>query len=68
MLNLILSIIKDNKKKEAKDLILKGFFNYSDQKKAINKAAKESSKDQKILLDKYNRLVDSRRDQCVCAK
>jgi hypothetical protein len=57
MINFILSIVKKNKNQEAKETILKEFFNYSDQKKAITKAARESANDQKILVEKYDRLV-----------
>ena len=57
MMKYILSIVKKNKNQEAKEAVLKEFFNYSDQKKAITKAARESADDQKILVEKYNRLV-----------
>jgi len=67
MINSIFSIIKNNREKEAKDIILKEFFNDSNQKKAINKAARESAQDQKDLLNKYNRLVNTKQD-CSCIK
>ncbi len=50
--------IKKNKKKEAKEVILKEFFNSSDQKKAVSKAARESAEDQKVLVEKYRKLVN----------
>lgn len=57
MTNYLFSISKKGKNQEAKKAVLKEFFNYSDQKKAITKAARESANDQKILVEKYNRLV-----------
>ncbi len=51
MTDFILSIV--NKNKDVKALILKEFFNYSNQKKIIGKAARESAADQKALLKKY---------------
>lgn len=57
MINYILSKIYKNKNQEAKRAILKEFFNSSDQKKAISKAARDSAKDQKILVEKYNKMV-----------
>ena len=50
---------KGNKNQEAKKVILKEYFNSSSQKKAIMQAAKESAKDQNILLTKYHKLVNS---------
>lgn len=47
---------KKNSKEQAKQAILKEFFSPSKQKKAIKKAAKESSMDQKMLIEKYNEL------------
>lgn len=49
--------IRNNKKQEAKEVILKEFFNSSDQKKAVSKAARESAKDQRVLVEKYRKLV-----------
>lgn len=57
MINNIISFIRFGKKNEAKEIILKEFFNYSDQKKAINKAARESAEDQKNLIERYNSLI-----------
>lgn len=47
---------KDNK--DAKKLILKEYFNSGNQKKIITRAARESAKDQNILLSKYQKLVN----------
>lgn len=55
MLN-IFSIGK-SKKQEAKEAILKEFFNSADQKKAISKAVRESAKDQQVLVEKYRKLI-----------
>lgn len=56
MLNLFFK--KQNRKeKEAKEIILKEFFSFSDQKKAVAKAARESSADQRALVEKYQKLV-----------
>lgn len=49
--------IGNKKKQEAKEAILKEFFNSSDQKKAVSKAARESANDQKVLVEKYRKLV-----------
>lgn len=48
---------KRSKDEEAKTFILKKFFNSSTQKKAIERAAAESIRDQRILLEKYNEMV-----------
>jgi len=48
---------KENTNK-AKEFILKEFFNSSKQKKVVTRAAKESAEDQKILITKYNQLVN----------
>lgn len=45
------------KEKEAKAVILKQFFGFSEQKKAVAKAARESAKDQRMLVEKYQKLV-----------
>lgn len=50
------NIFNKNNKEEAKQAILKEFFNSTKQKKAVTKAAKESAKDQKALVDKYREL------------
>lgn len=57
MINYIFSKIYKNKNQGAKEAILKEFFNSSDQKKAISKAARDSARDQKILVEKYNKIV-----------
>jgi hypothetical protein len=43
--------------KAIKERILKELFNTSDQKKAVEKAARESANDQRELLDKYCALI-----------
>ena len=53
----LLSSKQKNNEKEAKAIILREFFNFSDQKKAVAKAARESSIDQKTLVEKYQKLV-----------
>ena len=61
MLKTLLSKLFGNqnstKNKEAKDFILKEFFNSKNQKRAVMRAAKESAEDQKMLMRKYNELV-----------
>ena len=47
---------KKNNKEEQKQAILKELFSPAKQKKAIEKAARESAKDQRILVDKYHEL------------
>ena len=56
MINLF-SKIKPDKKQEAKKAVLREFFSYSSQKKAIEKAARESAKDQRLMVEKYNRFL-----------
>ena len=52
--------ITSNKKNiEAKKVILKEYFNSGNQKKVVTQAARESAKDQNILLTKYQKLVNS---------
>jgi competence protein ComGF len=48
---------KKRKKQLAKEAVLKEFFNFSDQKKAVAKAARESAKDQRVLVEKYRQLA-----------
>ena len=50
-------VLKKDKNKDVKDLILKKYFNSKSEKKAIVHAAKESAKEQNELLTKYNQLV-----------
>lgn len=50
------NIFTKTKKEEAKKIILKEFFNSAAQKKAITKAARESAKDQRELVEKYRKL------------
>ena len=52
-------IKKDKKNQEVKEVILKEYFNSGNQKKVVTQAAKESAKDQNILLTKYQDLVNS---------
>lgn len=47
---------KNNNKEDAKQVILREFFSVAKQKKAIEKAARESAKDQRMLVDKYHEL------------
>lgn len=47
---------KKSNKEKAKQAILKDFFSASKQKKAIARAARESAKDQKMLVEKYHEL------------
>ena len=57
----MLNIFSSGKKRDnqrAKEAVLKEFFSSSEQKKAVTKAARESAKDQKILIEKYNKLVN----------
>ena len=53
----IFNIFKKDKNKDAKDLILKKYFNSKSEKKAIVHAARESAKEQNELLTKYQQLV-----------
>jgi len=53
----IFSSNKVKKEKEAKEAVFKQFFNFSDQKKAVAKAARESAEDQRILVEKYHKLI-----------
>ncbi len=57
IVNKFLGRRNDSKNKEAKDFILKEFFNSKNQKKAVMQAAIESAEDQKMLMKKYNELV-----------
>lgn len=57
----IFSFSKRNDERKAKEAILREFFNSADQKKAIEKAAKESAKDQRIMIDKYRKLASIER-------
>lgn len=50
------SIFTKTKKEEAKKIILKELFNSAAQKKSITKAARESAKDQRELVEKYRKL------------
>lgn len=49
-------LIKKNSKEKAKQAILREFFDASKQKKAIEKAARESANDQKALVERYHKL------------
>ncbi|MFA6974124.1 MAG: hypothetical protein WC238_05305 [Parcubacteria group bacterium] len=50
------SKVKKSSKEEAKQVILREFFNSSEQKKAVTRAARESAKDQLAILEKYQEL------------
>jgi len=50
---------KKSKDQKIKEVILKEFFNSSDQKKAVSKAARESAEDQKVFVEKYRKLVSA---------
>ncbi len=52
-------IKKNSEKQKIKGILLKEYFNSGNQKKIIIKAAKESAKDQNILLAKYRKLSSS---------
>lgn len=47
---------KSKQERKAKEIILRGFFNSANQKKAMKKAARESTDDQKKLLEKYQNM------------
>ena len=49
---------KKRANQKAKEAVLKEIFNSVEQKKAVTKAARESAKDQRILVEKYHRLVN----------
>ncbi|MDO8575864.1 MAG: hypothetical protein Q7R90_00950 [bacterium] len=42
---------------ETKAFVLKEYFNSSNQKKAVVRAARESAEDQRMLVDKYRELT-----------
>lgn len=44
-------------RREAKEIILKEYFNSSKQKKAIRRAVNESAKDQRDMVAKYRELI-----------
>lgn len=67
MIDFIKSIVNNTGKKEAKEVILKEFFNYSDQKKAIGRAARESAEDQKKLVSEYHKVIKIKQN-CSYAK
>lgn len=46
-----------SEKRQAKDILLKELFGSSKQKKAIRRAARESAKDQRDLVEKYQATV-----------
>lgn len=47
----------NQRKSEAKEIILKELFNASTQKKAITRAARESAEDQRMLVERYNEML-----------
>ena len=51
---------KSRNTKEAKDLLLKVFFNPAKQKEVIIRAAKESAEDQRAMLQKATLKMKSR--------
>jgi hypothetical protein len=44
-------------KRQAKEILLKELFGSSKQKRAIRRAARESAKDQRDLVEKYQAMV-----------
>lgn len=53
----LLTINKSKGDREIKTFILKRFFNSSNQKKAVTRAVRESTRDQQELLEKYKEMV-----------
>ncbi len=56
----ILTSSKKQNERDAKQIVLKEFFNYAVQKKAVKKAARESARDQQILVSKYRNMRKSK--------
>lgn len=50
---------KESKVIENKNMLNKELFNSSNKKKVITQAARESAKDQRELLENYNRVLKS---------
>ncbi len=50
---------KRDKNDKLKVFFLKEYFNSTEQKRSIMKAAKESAEDQNILMKKYRQLIKS---------
>ncbi len=48
---------KNNKEQEAKKIVLKRFFNSERQKKDVKRAARDSAKEQRALVDRYKEAV-----------
>ncbi len=48
---------KKSEQEEAKRIVLKRFFNSERQKRDVKRAAKESAKEQRALMDRYRELV-----------
>ncbi len=48
---------KDKKNEAIKTFIIKEFFNSTNQKKVITRAARESAEDQKMLVSRYRELI-----------
>ena len=44
---------KESNKKDAKIIILETFFNSENQKRAVERAARESAHEQKVLVERY---------------
>ena len=66
MFKYLSSFFSNNNENEAKDIILKEVFNYSNQKKVVNKAAKDSAQDQREMVEKYRRVKV--KQDCICIK
>lgn len=68
MFSFVASIVNRNKDKDVKRLILKEFFNYSNHKKIIGKAARESAADQRVLLEQYERKIRAKKEDFALSK
>jgi hypothetical protein len=58
MFSCIVKLVRRNRNKEVKDILLKEYFNPKNQKKAIKEAAKKSAEDQNEILMKYRRMTN----------
>lgn len=68
MFSFVASIVNRNKDKDVKRLILKEFFNYSNQKKIVAKVARESAADQRALLEQYERKIRAKKEDFALSK
>lgn len=59
MIASLVSWLKKDKNKQAKEILLKEYFNPKNQKKAIKEAAKKSAEDQNAILTKYRQMTQS---------